>query len=45
MSIKHLIELQDLLDDPSVNGQKVAEYLRGYGAEDIRIKTLTGEKG
>lgn len=45
MSFKHLIELQDLLDDPSVNGEKVAEYLRGYGAEDIQITTLTGEKG
>ncbi|HIU37549.1 MAG TPA: DUF1177 domain-containing protein [Candidatus Aphodousia faecigallinarum] len=45
MSIKHIIELQDLLDDPAVNGQRVAEYLRGYGAEDIKVTTLTGEKG
>ena len=45
MSMKHIIELQDLLDDPAVNGQTVAEYLRSYGAENIQVKTLTGEKG
>ena len=45
MSMKHIIELQDLLDDPAVNGQTVAEYLRSYGAENIQVKTLTGDKG
>ena len=45
MSMKHIIELQDLLDDPAVNGQTVADYLRSYGAENIQVKTLTGEKG
>lgn len=45
MSMKHIIELQDLLDDPKVDGQSVAEYLRSYGAEEIQVKTLVGEKG
>ena len=45
MSIKHIVELMDLLDDPSVNGQTVADYLRSYGAEHIQVTTLTGEKG
>lgn len=45
MSMKHIIELQDLLDDPAVNGRTVADYLRSYGAENIQVKTLTGEKG
>ena len=45
MSMKHIIELQDLLDDPAVNGATVAEYLRSYGANNVQVKTLTGEKG
>ena len=28
MSVKHIVELLDLLDDPAVNGQTVADYLR-----------------
>lgn len=45
MSMKHIIELQDLLDDPAVNGATVAEYLHSYGANNVQVKTLTGEKG
>ena len=45
MSFKHLIELQDLLDDPSVDGERVAAYLRANGALSVDVQTLSGEKG
>ena len=45
MSIKHIIEILDLLDDPKVSGPAVAEYLKSYGAENIWVNHLTGEKG
>lgn len=44
MSIKHIIEILDLLDDPKVSGPAVAEYLKSYGAENIWVNHLTGEK-
>ncbi|MBM6928851.1 DUF1177 domain-containing protein [Parasutterella secunda] len=45
MTFKHLIELQDLLDDPTVDGERVATYLRANGALSVEVQTLSGEKG
>lgn len=45
MSFKHLIELQDLLDDPAVDGKRVAAYLRANGAPNVEVQTLSGQKG
>ena len=45
MSFKHLIELQDLLDDPAVDGERVAAYLRANGASNVEVQTLSGQKG
>lgn len=45
MSFKHLIELQDLLDDPTVDGERVAAYLRANGASNVEVQTLSGQKG
>ena len=44
MSFKHLIELQDLLDDPAVDGERVAAYLRANGASNVEVQTLSGQK-
>lgn len=45
MSWRHVIEAQDLLDDPSVNGEAVAAYLRDAGAGEVAINTIKGDKG
>lgn len=45
MAWRHLIELQELLDDPSASGESVARYLREEGAADVAVKPVTGEKG
>lgn len=43
--MKNIIELFDMLDDPNVTGETVAQFLRERGAADVRVKTVTGEKG
>ncbi|MGW5358788.1 DUF1177 domain-containing protein [Actinopolymorpha pittospori] len=45
MSWRHVIDAYDLLDDPSVNGEAVAEYLRAAGAREIEVSTVEGDKG
>lgn len=46
MSWSHLIAAYDLLDDPSVRGQAVADHLRGIAADaDIAVEIVAGERG
>ncbi|GAA4213505.1 DUF1177 domain-containing protein [Actinocatenispora rupis] len=45
MSWRHVIESYDLLDDPSVDGEAVAAYLRAQGADKPEVETVTGDKG
>lgn len=45
MSMRHVIDVYELLDAPSVNGQTVASHLRRQGAETISVQTVIGEKG
>lgn len=45
MSWRHVIDGYDLLDDPSVDGKAVADYLRTAGAEDVVVQTIQGDKG
>ena len=45
MSWRHVIDAYDLLDDPSVTGEAVAEYLRAAGAREIEVSTVEGDKG
>ncbi|GAK13937.1 LOW QUALITY PROTEIN: hypothetical protein JCM19039_3821 [Geomicrobium sp. JCM 19039] len=47
MSLKHVLEMYELLDDIEVNGGKVEEYIRKIHptAAEITVKTITGEKG
>jgi len=35
----------ELLDDATINGEKVADTLRTHGLEDITVKKITGETG
>ena len=43
--LKQVIEIMELLDSATVDGQRVAQYLRGRGLEDVEVKTIQGEKG
>jgi hypothetical protein len=45
MSWRHVIDAYDLLDDPSVSGEAVAEFLRAAGAREIEVSTVEGDKG
>jgi len=45
MSWRHVIDAYELLDDPSVNGAAVAEYLTGCGAPTPTVHTVRGDKG
>jgi len=43
--LKQVIEIMELLDSATVDGQRVAQYLRGRGLEDVEVKTIQGERG
>ncbi|MGV9169830.1 MAG: DUF1177 domain-containing protein [Promethearchaeia archaeon] len=43
--MKQIIEISDLLDSANIDGEDVKQFLAGYGAEHIEVKTLSGEKG
>ncbi|GAG29800.1 unnamed protein product, partial [marine sediment metagenome] len=43
--LKQVIEAVDLLDSAYINGKKAAEFLRSRGLDNIRVLTVTGEKG
>ncbi len=43
--LKQVIEMFELLDKPTANGNEVAEFLKKSGAENVDVKTFTGKKG
>ena len=43
--LKQVIEVMDILDDPRVDGEKVAEKLGESGAQKIQINHLRDDKG
>ncbi|MFC2169687.1 DUF1177 domain-containing protein [Acidobacteriota bacterium] len=43
--LKQVIEIYDLLDDSRISGQKVADFLRDRGLENITVKKIRGETG
>lgn len=45
MLLKQIMEVYEHLDSANVDGNKVKEYLKSYGAKDVEVKTITGEKG
>ncbi len=40
--LKQVLEIYELRDDASINGQTVSEYLKSKGAEQIEVKTISG---
>lgn len=45
MLLKQIIEVYDIIDSAYVTGEMVKEYLVKLGAEDVEVKTITGDKG
>ncbi|AOS63938.1 DUF1177 domain-containing protein [Actinoalloteichus hymeniacidonis] len=45
MPWRNVIDAEELLDDPSVTGERVADWLRDAGVSDVSVQTVTGEKG
>lgn len=45
MLLKQLIEVYDIIDKSTANGEEVKAYLESYGAKDIELKKLTTHKG
>jgi hypothetical protein len=43
--LKEVLDLFELLDKPSVNGNEIKELFKKYGIEDTDVKTITSEKG
>ncbi len=43
--LKQVLEIYELLDDPSINGRKVSEYLQSRGAQQVQVKTIEGKSG
>jgi hypothetical protein len=45
MALKQVMEIYELLDSAKVNGDQVAQLLRGKGIEELEVRPLRGEKG
>ena len=45
MCFKQVIDIMELLDDANINGEKVKEFLSGFGIDHIEVFPLTGPKG
>jgi hypothetical protein len=43
--LKQVLEIFDLLDDAEIDGLKVAQFLNSRGLENIKVKTIKGDKG
>ncbi|MFL1996341.1 DUF1177 domain-containing protein [Lysinibacillus irui] len=46
MSLKHVIELYEVMDSINVNGETIKEYLHNIDSKaDVKVKTIQGESG
>lgn len=45
MSLKQVMEIYDLLDDPKVSGEKVVNLFKSNNIEQISYQTVEGDKG
>lgn len=43
--LKQAMDIYELLDSPKVNGEKVVEFFKAEGIENVTYKTVEGEKG
>lgn len=45
MILKQVLEIYELLDKPNANGKEVAEFFKSRGCQNVKVKTIEGEKG
>lgn len=45
MLMRQIMDVYDLLDRADASGALVADYMKGLGAEDVTVTTITGKKG
>ncbi|MCR3923246.1 MAG: DUF1177 domain-containing protein [Firmicutes bacterium] len=45
MLIKQIMEVCEIIDSATANGEQMKAYLESYGAKDVEVKTITGDKG
>lgn len=44
-ALKHVMEVVDLLEDPEITGQKVKEFLRARGVDEVQVIEVRGKDG
>ena len=45
MVLKQILNICDLIDSSTIDGQIMKEYLESLGGKDIEVKTIQGDKG
>lgn len=45
MLLRQIMEVYDLIDSAFANGESIKEYMLNLGADDVLVKTITGEEG
>lgn len=45
MVLKHILEIYDVLDDPSASGQRVLELFKNFDNVETTLETVQGENG
>ena len=45
MCLKQVVDIMELLDDASINGEKVKHFFSSFGIDNIEVIPLTGSKG
>ncbi len=45
MALKQVLDAYELLDDPSVTGSRVADWLRDQGADEVEVTRVEGVRG
>ncbi len=41
MSMKHVLDVYEMMDDPQLNGQKFVDYLKGFSAEHCEMEVIS----
>lgn len=45
MLIRQIMEVYEILDSPTASGSQMKAYLETYGAEQVTVKTISGDHG
>lgn len=45
MILKQVLEVYELIDKATANGEEMKQYLESLGAKEVEVKTITGDRG